>query len=560
MTAGLLPVPKARFFDNPGAPLSGGLVYTYVAGTTTPLATFTNSSGIVANSNPVILDSAGYADIWLIGNYKIVLKDSAGVQIWSEDNIVAAGTGSNYYADTGGANAYIINPVPASTGYVAGQLYDVAISVANTGASTINVNGLGIKNITYADGSALASGALPTGSVVRLIYDGAEFQLQNVKPIVVPVSFTSITLSSYLNEAKAPDLASATSTPIGAAAGNFMHITGTTTITSFDTIQAGTRRILEFDGILTLTYNATSVILPGAANITTAAGDCATFVSEGSGNWRCVNYSKASGKAVISNIVQPAITGFLPTAQTFTSNVISSMTISSGNANDSTFAQILSTGSTLAWNITNGNAANGYQGGTTLPNSSTIHFYVMINPALGGIATFASLSLTPTLPTGYVGGFYRRIFSIITNSSGSLLSTNGAFESEGGSYIYWYNTSILDISSTTIGTAYTQIAISVPTGFRVAPYYRTNTPTGSQAIIFYSGDEGAATPPAYSVNGFTTSPGFDMTGGGVGGTSNVVPQKSEGLTTDTSARIALEATAASTTLYWVTRGYKDFRR
>lgn len=558
MTAGLLPVPKARFFDNAGAPLSGGLLYSYIAGTTTPLATYTSFSGLVANSNPIVLDSAGYADVWLVGNYKFILKDSSGVQIWSEDNILAAGTGGNYFADTGGANAYIINPVPSSTGYVAGQIYDVAISAANTGASTLNVNGLGVKNITYADGSALTIGALPTGSVVRLIYDGAEFQLQNIKPIPGAISFTSITLSSYLNEAKAPDIASAPTVAIGAAAGNFMHVTGTTTITAFDTIQAGTRRILEFDGILTLTYNATSLILPGSANITTAAGDCATFISEGAGNWRCVNYSKSSGKAIISNIVQPAITGFLPTLQTFTSNVIASMTISGGNANDSTFAQILSTAGTLSWNITNGNAANGYQGGTTLPNSSTIHFYVMINPALGAIATFASLSLTPTLPTGYVGGYYRRMFSIPTTSAGVLRNSNSVFEGEGGSYFYWYNTSPLDVSVVNLGTSFVQYPLSVPTGFRVALFYRVNTPTSAASVALFSGDEGAAAVPAQATGGFTTAPGFDLQFNN--GTSNIAPQKSEGLTTDTNAQIGAISSTASTSFYFVTRGYKDFRR
>ena len=76
---------------------------------------------------------------------------------------------------------------------------------------------------------------------------------------------------------------------------NPIGMTGTTTITAFGTIQAGSERTLVFDGVLTLTYNATSLILPGSANITTAAGDVAIMRSEGSGNWRCISYNKASG-------------------------------------------------------------------------------------------------------------------------------------------------------------------------------------------------------------------------------------------------------------------------
>lgn len=112
--------------------------------------------------------------------------------------------------------------------------------------------------------------------------------------------FTGGTLTSALNEAPTVTLASASTVNIGAAAGNTISVTGTTTITAFDTIAAGAVRRLVFSGALTLTYNATSLILPGSANITTAAGDAATFLSLGSGNWRCVQYQKADGTALVA--------------------------------------------------------------------------------------------------------------------------------------------------------------------------------------------------------------------------------------------------------------------
>jgi hypothetical protein len=101
---------------------------------------------------------------------------------------------------------------------------------------------------------------------------------------------------------KGTDIPSAATTDIGAATGRYVHITGTTTITGLGTKTAGVLRIVTFDGILTLTHNATSLILPGAANIITAAGDVASFVSEGGGNWRCVSYSRASGGALVSGV------------------------------------------------------------------------------------------------------------------------------------------------------------------------------------------------------------------------------------------------------------------
>jgi hypothetical protein len=79
-----------QFFDNNGVPLAGGLLYSYAAGTTTPLATYTTSSGSTANSNPIVLDAAGRPpnEMWLTSAaYKLVLKTSTGVQLWSMDNI-----------------------------------------------------------------------------------------------------------------------------------------------------------------------------------------------------------------------------------------------------------------------------------------------------------------------------------------------------------------------------------------------------------------------------------------------------------------------------------------
>ena len=101
----------------------------------------------------------------------------------------------------------------------------------------------------------------------------------------------------------------ASATPdIGAATATYVNITGTTTITGFGTVAAGTWRVCKFAGILTLTHNGTSLILPGAANITTAAGDALYAVSEGAGNWRVVAYQRASGAPVSLSTAQVATT------------------------------------------------------------------------------------------------------------------------------------------------------------------------------------------------------------------------------------------------------------
>jgi len=96
------------------------------------------------------------------------------------------------------------------------------------------------------------------------------------------------------------DVASAATCDIGAAAALKVHITGSTTITSFGSV-ANAFKLILFNGALTLTHNATSLILPGGANITTADGDTAIATSDGSGNWRVRPYQRASGKPVVGS-------------------------------------------------------------------------------------------------------------------------------------------------------------------------------------------------------------------------------------------------------------------
>ena len=91
MTATLSPFPVFRAFDSNGAPLAGGKLFTYQAGTSTPLYTYVNQSETVGsqNTNPVILDSSGQANVWLGSAYayKLVLVDKDNVPQWSVDNI-----------------------------------------------------------------------------------------------------------------------------------------------------------------------------------------------------------------------------------------------------------------------------------------------------------------------------------------------------------------------------------------------------------------------------------------------------------------------------------------
>lgn len=143
-----LPMVKARFFDANGAPLAGGLVYTYIAGTTTPLATYSDQE-ITPNTNPVVLDSNGEADIILAAasTYKIVLKDSLEVTQWTVDNV--AGTGSGSSSSGGGLTAvaeYAVTDGQSATNlsgesFLAASYSSVEYYFEVIRGTTVNANG-----------------------------------------------------------------------------------------------------------------------------------------------------------------------------------------------------------------------------------------------------------------------------------------------------------------------------------------------------------------------------------------------------------------------------------
>ena len=134
----------AQFFDNDGNTLSGGLIYSYAAGTSTPATTYTSLSGSIANSNPIVLDSAGRVpnEIWLTtgSTYKFIVRTSTSVLIGTYDNIPGANDLSSLAAPTGSS---LIGFIQAGTGAVArtaqSKMRDI-ISVKDFGAVGDGVN------------------------------------------------------------------------------------------------------------------------------------------------------------------------------------------------------------------------------------------------------------------------------------------------------------------------------------------------------------------------------------------------------------------------------------
>ncbi|MBL8712262.1 MAG: hypothetical protein JNM12_05135 [Alphaproteobacteria bacterium] len=232
---------------------------------------------------------------------------------------------ANYAADTGAANAYAVAPVPALSGYTAGQVVILKPANAVTGASTLNVGALGAKAVKTQDGSDLSANAMVAGGVFVLVYDGTNFILTN-----------PATTGNFLL-AKGTAVASASTTDIGAANSDYVEVSGTTTITALGTSTGRNHVWVKFQSALTLTHNATSLILPTGANITTAAGDVAEFVRVTGGNWQCLGYHPASGKPVAATARgdMPAGAVIQSVSATYASNADLSTTI----PNDDTIPQ-----------------------------------------------------------------------------------------------------------------------------------------------------------------------------------------------------------------------------
>ena len=118
-----------QLFDANGVPLSGGKIYTYEAGSSTPAATYTTYTGVTAHTNPIVLDSAGRVpggQMWVNAdlNYKFILKNSADASIASYDNVPSLGANTMVVDDftgTGSTLMFTLSNSPKSENNV--QVY-----------------------------------------------------------------------------------------------------------------------------------------------------------------------------------------------------------------------------------------------------------------------------------------------------------------------------------------------------------------------------------------------------------------------------------------------------
>lgn len=234
---------------------------------------------------------------------------------------------------------------------------------------------------------------------------------------------------------KGSDIASSTAPALGATEG-FMHdITGTATITGWDTAREGIWKLVKFEGALTLTHNATNLILPGAANITTADGDTALFFSEGSGNWRCYFYFKAATGAIYTLAATTSLAGIveLLTQAEYSAGTDTTRTPTASLNSISLGTEVAATSGTSI-------DFTGIPAGT---RRIILHF---VGVSLSGTAGFRVRLGDAGGPetSGYLGSY-----AVITTTVASTLATAG-FDTVGGNAAnVWHGKMVLDLEDAT---------------------------------------------------------------------------------------------------------------
>ena len=249
-------------------------------------ANSTNINTVAADHTPINVIGSNSAQVVALGNDLTGLPVAVDYGDLSPATNPAGASGviATVYNDL--TNINTVASDKANIDAVAGDLINintVASDKANidlvvTNIGAINTNATNIVVIQNANANAAAAAASAAAAAISAS------------------SAAASAATGALVFAGEASVASAATTDIGAATSMNVLISGTTTITSFgSTAAAGVHRDVRMAAGLTLTYNATSLILPGAANIVTAAGDCFEAECLGSGNWVVRSYQRASG-------------------------------------------------------------------------------------------------------------------------------------------------------------------------------------------------------------------------------------------------------------------------
>jgi len=369
----LTPTPKQQIFGTDGTPLVGGKIYTYSAGTTTPLATYTDAGGLTANTNPIILNSLGQADIWLAvsSSYKFSVYTSADVLLYTVDNITAP---VDYLSLT---TSFASPPPIGSTAPNTGAFTTLSATGVLTVGGAANITGkvTATGNYQFSDGSIQTSAAPP--QIITLAATVAASAL-TITQTQLTLAFRSTTLSSG-------EITTVTGTPAN------LVVPSTATLGTVSAIQS---RLVVLALNNAGTIELAVVNLSGGTDLTETGLISTTAISAGSTS-ASVIYSTTARTSVAYRVI-----GYIESTQATAGTWVTSPSTLQGVG-----GQALTAMSSFGFGQTYQNMFSSRALSTTYYNTTGKMIAVWVNCGNGG-----TFNISPT-----VNGFALTNFGNVTN-------------------------------------------------------------------------------------------------------------------------------------------------
>lgn len=316
---------------------------------------------------------------------------------------------------TGTANAQIVaSPSPIGFSLTSGFRLTFTAGATNTGATTLNANSTGATAIRKNGPSgleALTGGEIVSGNIIEALYNGTFFVL------------LSDNASTGGGNGTLTNITAATTVDLGTIATHNANITGSgVSIAAFGSTATTTSPVyrIKFAAANTLVYNATSMIIPGLANITTAANDTAVVEYLGSGNWQVLSYTKASGAGIVAITPLCGATGFTLANSSGTPNTLIDTAADRAVMLNSSGNSFTATSISASINTATNGAVNTLDTGS-LTTSTWYNFFLISNgTTTGGLASLSATA--PTLPSGYT--YFCRLGAMRTDGSSNFYRTS----------------------------------------------------------------------------------------------------------------------------------------
>ncbi len=364
--------------------------------TVTVALPFTLTNGTTADATQVMADLNA-----CVTGFTLAASAGANNDITSLNGLLTPITpaqgGTNVYIggiSTGTANAQVIaTTTPNTLTLTPGYSVIFGISVSNTGPATLNIHSTGaqpVSRLTPLGALPLVGSEMLAGQLGYVFWDGATWLLLN----------PATQRGGYGVNANVAIVAGVAD--IGLATNHFA-VVGGGAITSFGSSASIGEPIYKvfFTGVSTIAYNATTLIIPGRANITTAANDWAELLYLGAGAWQITNYTKVNGTAVVNPTPLAGAVGLSLTAVGSTLNIVyaadSAVLIDPAGNVPIYVTAVSGTINTSVGTVTS--TADGMDGEAT-PTSAWAYIYLISNgtTTAGLVSTNAT---TPAMPSGY---------------------------------------------------------------------------------------------------------------------------------------------------------------